>query len=233
MIQGKLREAKTKIAAVIACAVCAALLGGCAGNGQSASQSASQSITDGTALRGTTATVQVQSIEGDAVTAVLGEYSRPEMGEAPSDGMPEEKAPSGSMPVGEAGDTPPEQPAGDGGDGAPKAPDGEAPSGNMPEGGGRGGVFTAGEETVTFIIPEGVSIQMEQGPETAEGSISDLAEGSVLEVTFDGDGAVTAVTIKQTGGMGGAPEELDGFAGATESTSGNTADAGAQAPGTI
>lgn len=231
MIQGKLREAKTKIAAVTVCAVCAALLGGCAGNGQSTSQSASQSIADGTALHGTTVTVQVQSIEGDAVTAVLGEYSRPEMGVVPSDGMPEGKAPSGSMPVGEAGGTPPEQPAGDGG--APKAPNGEAPSGNMPEGGGRGGVFTAGEETVTFILPEGVSIQMEQGPETAEGSISDLAEGSVLEVTFDGDGAVTAVTIKQTGGIGGAPEGFDAFAGATESTSGNTADEGAQAPGTI
>mgnify|MGYP000003469384 CR=1 FL=1 len=166
-------------------------------------------------------------------------------GEAPSGDKPEGEAPSGDKPEGEApsGDKPEgEAPSGDNSDReAPSAdkPEGEAPStdksegnapGEMPGGnGGFGGsTFTASGESVTFNVTDDTEITVEFLQGSSEGTIDDIAVGSVLEFELDNDKNATKITVKNLNagnGFGGSSEVTNGTAAntITEDTSVSTA----------
>ncbi|MCD8196732.1 MAG: hypothetical protein LUE24_06160 [Lachnospiraceae bacterium] len=132
-----------------------------------------------------------------------GEPADMESGEEPAD-LPEGadgEAPD-DLPDGEA----PDAESGDGE--APEKPDGEAEEraegGEMPDGGmsgGAQGVLTIGDESV--IVVEG-----EDGS-TESGSLDDITEGCMLQITFDEDGVITEILVssgmggEMSGGMGG------------------------------
>lgn len=133
-----------------------------------------------TALSGSTATLRLgqllesvsQSPAGEAPT---GEPPEMPSGETPT-GEPPEK-PSGEAPTGE----PPEKPAGE-------TPTGEAPSGSAPS--QTTTTFTPNGETLTVDL-SGASV--EQDGESA--SLSDLAVGTVVRLTFGEKNAVQTVEI--------------------------------------
>lgn len=136
-----------------------------------------------TALSGSTATLRLgqllesvsQSPSGEAPT---GEPPELPSGEAPS-GEPPEK-PAGEAPTGE----PPEKPSGE----APEMPSGETPSGEAPS--QTTTTFTPNGETLTVDL-SGASV--EQDGESA--SLSDLAVGTVVRLTFGEKNAVQTVEI--------------------------------------
>ncbi len=121
-------------------------------------------------------------------------------GEAPS-GMQEGEAPDmedgeapddlqeGEAPDAESGEVP-EKPDGEAGEGAEG---GEVPDEGMP--GGAQGILTIGDESV--IVVEG-----EDGS-TESGSLDDITEGCMLQITFDEDGAITEILVSAGMGMGG------------------------------
>lgn len=165
-----------------------------------------------------TVTAQVTAVDGNTVTADLGEMAS---GEAP-------EKPDGEAPSGEA----PEKPDGESTDGeAPEKPDGEAPSGEAPakpdgdnsdsqapsdNGSGNGGapngapdgqgqvpsMFTASGESITFTLTDDTQITVEQGSETTDGTVDDIKEGSILELTLDADNNALTVVVKNAGGPG-------------------------------
>ena len=126
---------------------------------------------------------QVTVVDGSCVTLLLGELS-----EAPS---------------GDSGQTPPSgAPQGNSTGGA------QAPSGEMPSGGGFGQRFTAGEESLTITVSDAVSVTIENRDGSTEALLSDIAVGSIIEVSFGDNGTVTAVILKSVAGetaQGDAP----------------------------
>ena len=188
----------------------------------------------------------VTAVDGNKITADLGKLDTAMPGgeapngdnsdrEAPSADKPEGEAPSGDKPEGEA-------PSGDNSDReAPSAdkPEGEAPStdksegnapGEMPGGnGGFGGsTFTASGESVTFNVTDDTEITVEFLQGSSEGTIDDIAVGSVLEFELDNDKNATKITVKNLNagnGFGGSSEVTNGTAAntITEDTSVSTA----------
>lgn len=161
-------------------------------------------------------TAQVTAVDGNTVTADLGE-------------MAEMQAPGDGQAPGEA----PEKPDGESTDGeAPEKPDGEAPSGETPakpdgdssdsqapsdNGSGNGGapngapdgqgqapsMFTASGESITFTLTDDTQITVEQQDgETTDGTAADIKEGSVLELSLDADNNALMVVVKNAGGPG-------------------------------
>lgn len=179
-----------------------------------------------------TVTAQVTAVDGNTVTADLGEMAS---GEAPE--KPDGEAPSGEAPEKSDGEAPsgeaPEKPDGESTDGeAPEKPDGEAPSGEAPakpdgdssdsqapsdNGSGNGGapngapdgqgqapsMFTASGESITFTLTDDTQITVEQQDgETTDGTAADIKEGSVLELSLDADNNALMVVVKNAGGPG-------------------------------
>ena len=143
-------------------------------------------------------------------------------GEKPSGEAPSAEAPSGEKPSGEAPNgekssedgqqTPPEKPEGD----SSNAPAGEAPAGGTPG----GSTFTASGESTSFTVTDSTTITVEFLQGNQEGTIDDIAVGSVLEVTTDADGNALTIVVKNLnagGGFGGSGEVTNG-------TSANTID---------
>ena len=187
-----------------------------------------------TAIDGSKVTVDVGTLN----TAALGDMPG---GQAPSGNMPGGEAPSGEKPDGEApsGDKPDgEVPSGNNSNGeAPSGetpsgekPDGEAPSGDKPDGqapsgmpGGNGGgfggsTFTASGESLSFNVTDDTEITVEFLQGSSEGTLDDIAVGSVLEFELDADGNATKVTVKNLnagGGFGGSSEVTNGTAANT------------------
>ena len=178
----------------------------------------------------------VTAVDGNKITADLGILDtampggdKPE-GEAPSGNKPEGESPSGDSSNGES-------PSGDKPEG--EAPSGEAPSGDKPDGnapgempGGNGGfggrTFTASGESVTFNVTDDTEITVEFLQGSSEGTIDDIAVGSVLEFELDNDGNATKITVKNLNagnGFGGSSEVTNGTAAntITEDTSVSTA----------
>ena len=129
--------------------------------------------------------------------------------------------------------TPPEKPD-DNGNGAQgsdgQSSDTQTPP-EMPDGGGMD-FFTAGDDTLTLDFAD-TEILVENGNDTEEGSLDDIAADSILSIEFDENGDVAQVTVLSTqpGGMGapdgnkgpggnGAP---GGFGGSQEVTQGDAA----------
>lgn len=184
----------------------------------------------------------VTTIDGSKVTVDVGTLNTAAPGDmpggqAPSGNMPGGEAPSGEKPDGEApsGDKPDgeapngnnsnseatnrEVPSGETPNG--EKPDGEAPSGDMPggNGGGFGGsTFTASGESLSFNVTDDTEITVEFLQGSSEGTLDDIAVGSVLEFELEADGNATKVTVKNLnagGGFGGSSEVTNGTAANT------------------
>lgn len=148
-------------------------------------------------------TVQVQSVDGNTVTAVKGEIEQQDLGTQPD--MP--PGGGGTPPDGAAG-APPEMPAGDGGtppDGAgasPEMPAGGAP-GNGPGASGAMMQFVEGAETITFAITDATTITVEFLQGSQEGSVESIVTGAVLEITLDKSSNATDIVVKTLAAGGG------------------------------
>ncbi len=142
-------------------------------------------------------------------------------GEAPSGDNSNGGAPSGDKPDGEAPNG--EAPSGDNSNGgAPSGdkPEGDAPS-DMPGGNGSGfggSTFTASGESLSFTVTDDTEITVEFLQGSSEGTVDDIAVGSVLEFELDADGNATKITVKNLnagGGFGGSSEVTNGTAANT------------------
>lgn len=154
-------------------------------------------------------TAQVTAVEGNTVTADLGEMAEmqaPGDGQAPGSENSDSEKSDNQKPQGEA----PEKPDGESTDGeAPEKPDGEAPSGEAPakpDGDSSDGqapsMFTASGESITFILTDDTQITVEQGGENTDGTADDIKEGSILELTLDADNNALTIVVKNAGGPG-------------------------------
>lgn len=194
------------------------------------SSSSSTSVVSSTATASAGAlTVQVESVDGDTVTAVVGELQQltmgegggmgeggtpPDMadGEAPSD-MGEMQVPDGEAPsdMGEMqapdGEVPSDM-------GEMQAPDGEAPSGGQPGGSGSSmNEFVAGDETITFTIDDSTTITVEFLQGSQEGTAESIVVGAVLTVTLNSSSVAEEIVVKNLsagGGFGGSDTVTNG-----------------------
>ena len=144
---------------------------------------------------------QVTEMMDNEITVTLGTLSSlkdvmendEEFAQKPSGEIPEETAgkqdmekPDGEKPDGEKPEGAPE-----GGPDKEPAPDGGA----MP-----GSVFTASEETYTFIAEDGLIIYLEKAQAEAEASIEsgtmdDIQSESILGIEFDSKGNISSLTV--------------------------------------
>ena len=188
-------------AAVIALSGCASADNGASGAEQGTLANATQTAA---ADSGVTY-VQVQSIQDDAITAVIGTMTQPQGRQGASE------APSGD---GSQQGTPPELPSGDNTQqGTPP----EMPSGDGAQQGGQGSPgmmgFTAGEAVIIFHVSEATVVTKQNGPDTTEATLLDIAEGDILAVTLSGENMAESIVI-QSAGMG-APSQAGGQPGAS------------------
>lgn len=205
-----------------------------------------------------TITAKVTGIDDSSVDLQVGELNLPEKpddagnaapgsdGSADSDAQtpPEKPDDTGNAAPGSDGSsdnnaqTPPEKP--DDANNAAPGSDGSADSDaqtplEMPNGGGMD-FFTAGDDTLTLDFAD-TEILVENGNDTEEGSLDDIAADSILSIEFDENGDVAQVTVLSTrpDGMGGNGEigAPDGFGGpgGSGAPGGNGAPDGSGAPG--
>ena len=162
-----------------------------------------------------TITAKVTGIAGSSVDLQVGELNLPEKPDDTGNAAPD----SGSLADSDA-QTPPEKPddtnnAAPGSDGSSDS-DAQTPP-EKPDDANNGiDFFTAGDDTLTLDFAD-TEILVENGNETEEGSIDDIAADSILSIEFDENGDVTQVTVLSThpDGMGGNGEigAPDGFGG--------------------
>lgn len=159
--------------------------------------------------------VQVQSMNGSQITAVIGTMEQP-MGQPSGDSTPQ-----GTPPQQPSGDnaqqgTPPEQPSGDNSQQGtpPKQPSGdsnqldtppEMPSGDNTQQGGPGGQggrmnFTASDAVITFSVTDATKVTRQNGPEAAEAALSDIAVDDILAVTISSSNVAETIVIQSAGG---------------------------------
>ncbi len=166
---------------------------------------------------------KVTAIDGDTITVALGEMNLAgdKSGEAPSGDKPEGEAPSGDKPEGEApsGDKPEgEAPSGDKAEG--EAPSGDKPEGEAPSGENKGTPFEESGETVTITLDDTITIQLQDGGSTTEGTSDDIAEGSIISIIYDADGNVTSIEVMgQSGDAGSSATETSTEETTEETTS--------------
>lgn len=180
-------------------------------------------------------TLQITSIEGTQVTGMTGELAAGGgmAGGTPPDGNLGEGQESGSKeavqePPGDSGEMPSEPPGGSGEMPSEMPDDGEMPA-EMPENtgeqpGGEGGSsgqapgggmgFTESGEQISFTLADDTSVMVEFTQGSQEGSLEDIAEGSIVEVTIK-DGTAVEITVKNLsrgGGFGGSDTVTNGTA---------------------
>lgn len=155
---------------------------------------------------------QVQSIDGNTVTLLLGELpgpgnSRGGGGTHPdgnSSGTADSQPPSGSSDGQQSGDRPafsdkasginearPEMPAGSGSSSS-DSDSGKTMSGTRQH---MAQSFTAGTETASVTLTDSTAIQIESASGKADGTKDDIAVGSVLIVTEGTDGTASSVVV--------------------------------------
>ena len=163
--------------------------------------------TSGKDYSNTTVTGKVSAVEGTSVTLLLGEISRGKGGgTAPSGDNKSGKKTSDASVSPTAVTTAAAETALTASTLASAessaAPGSTAPSGENAKGGapgGRGGeTFTAGEDSITINVSSSVAVTLEKDKST--GSISDIAVGDIVEVTFGDSSAVKSVAVKNVGG---------------------------------
>lgn len=174
-------------------------------------------------------TVKVTAVDGNSITADEGEIVSGGAPGQPWDGgsAPEKPGDSGDNAVtgdnsGDSSDKPEGEPPakpdgedsgnapGDSGDGsgnAPDKPDGEAP------GGMGGSTFESSGSSVTFTVTDDTKISVEFLQGSSDGTIDDIAVGSVLAVTLNDDGTAASIVVKNMNagsGFGGSGEVTNG-----------------------
>lgn len=204
--------------------------------------------TGNSAYAGSTITAEVTAITDSTVTLQLGELTESENSQemqAPPE-MSSDSTGSDSS-TGTDGNTPPEMPSDSTGSDSSTGTDGSTPpemssdstgsdsSANVdsssgtetntppakPDGDSTGSgssqTFTAGDEELTVNLAD-AAIEKD----STEVEVSDIAEGDILQITFDDDGNVETVTILSlTGGSAGG--NSGSFGGSSEVTQGDSA----------
>lgn len=201
-----------KYFALICAAVVAAASTGCSNNSaNSGSTGSSVTSTNDTSHTiseaGTEDVKQSESYKTVKVTAVDGNTITADEGDIVSGGAPGQPG-DGSAPE-KPGDDSGGSGSGDG-SGAPDKPDGEA--GSAPGGMG-GSTFEASGSSMTFTVTDDTSISVEFLQGSSDGTIDDIAVGSVLAVTLNDDGTAASVVVKNMNagsGFGGSGEVTNG-----------------------
>lgn len=201
-----------KYFALICAAVVAAASTGCSNNSAN-SGSTGSSVTSTndtshtTSEAGTEDVKQSESYKTVKVTAVDGNTITADEGDIVSGGVPGQPG-DGSAPE-KPGDDSDGSGSGDG-SGAPEKPDGEAGSAH---GGMGGSTFEASGSSMTFTVTDDTSISVEFLQGSSDGTIDDIAVGSVLAVTLNDDGTASSVVVKNMNagsGFGGSGEVTNG-----------------------
>lgn len=201
-----------KYFALICAAVVAAASTGCSNNSaNSGSTGSSVTSTNDTSHTiseaGTEDVKQSESYKTVKVTAVDGNTITADEGDIVSGGAPGQPG-DGSAPE-KPGDDSDGSGSGDG-SGALEKPDGEA--GSAPGGMG-GSTFEASGSSMTFTVTDDTSISVEFLQGSSDGTIDDIAVGSVLAVTLNDDGTASSVVVKNMNagsGFGGSGEVTNG-----------------------
>lgn len=201
-----------KYFALICAAVVAAASTGCSNNSaNSGSTGSSVTSTNDTSHTiseaGTEDVKQSESYKTVKVTAVDGNTITADEGDIVSGGAPGQPG-DGSAPE-KPGDDSGGSGSGDG-SGAPDKPDGEAVSA---PGGMGGSTFEASGSSMTFTVTDDTSISVEFLQGSSDGTIDDIAVGSVLAVTLNDDGTAASVVVKNMNagsGFGGSGEVTNG-----------------------
>ena len=230
-------------------------LAGCSAATPAATQTATTAEQTTVAQSATVETtyVQVQSIDGNSITAVVGTMAQ-------GMGQPDGSAPQGNPPAQSSGDnsgtqpqgSPPDQPSGSSGGTQPQGNPPEQPSGSssgtqqqgtppdlpsgsgdnaQPQGGQPGGMgFTAGTETIVFTVNDATQITEQTGPQdqtttttTALLTVADLAVGDVLAITLSNDNVAETVVIQPSGMPDAAQQPSASFGGSDTVTNGTSA----------
>lgn len=216
-------------------------LAGCSAGTQSSAVTASA----GNAAMEDAIYVQVQSMDGNTITAVVGTLAqgmgqpdgsdRQEAGGSqPQDTPPPQSTDndSNSQPQG----APPEQPSGDNDDvqqdNPPEMASGDG-GGTKPQGGQPGGMgFTADDESITFTIDDATTITALSGPQASttdstQLTAADISVGDVLAVTLSSDNVALTIVIQQSGAPTGAGQQSGqpggSFGGSDTVTNGTSA----------
>lgn len=162
--------------------------------------------TDGTEeeLVSTTVMAKVDSVDGNKVTLSVGGG----MGAAPDGSAPEKPDDNGDSKGGDS--NVPEKPDDSGDSNNASENNGSAPEKPSDDGQGAGesdgnAQQTPGEMTqesaLLTINDESVIKVQDSDNNTTDGSLSDITEGTMLQITFDEEGNITEITVSQ--GMGG------------------------------
>lgn len=162
--------------------------------------------TDGTEEEpvSTTVMAKVDSVDGNKVTLSVGGG----MGAAPDGNAPEKPDDNGDSKGGDS--NVPEKPDDSGDSNNASENNGSAPEKPSDDGQGAGesdgnAQQTPGEMTqesaLLTINDESVIKVQDSDNNTTDGSLSDITEGTMLQITFDEEGNITEITVSQ--GMGG------------------------------
>lgn len=162
--------------------------------------------TDGTEeeLVSTTVMAKVDSVDGNKVTLSVGGG----MGAAPDGSAPEKPDDNGDSKGGDS--NVPEKPDDSGDSNNASENNGSAPEKPSDDGQGAGesdgnAQQTPGEMTQESVLltinDESVIKVQDSDNNTTDGSLSDITEGTMLQITFDEEGNITEITVSQ--GMGG------------------------------
>jgi hypothetical protein len=124
--------------------------------------------------------------------------SQPQMpsGDGTQQGTPPAQ-PSGSGDSAQQG-TPPEMPSGDS---AQRGTPPEMPSGDSTQQGNPSMMgFTAGDAVISFNVGDATVVTKQNGPETTDAAITDIAVGDILAVTLSSDDMAESIVIQSAGG---------------------------------
>ena len=182
--------------------VTALALEGCsAGTQASATAGNAAPATAGNAAANGATFIQVQSIDGSKITAVVG-ITPQEAGGGQQPGAAPDSA--GGQSGAEQKGSAPEQPSGDNSGSQPEGTPGQPPAGDNQQGGGQpGGMgFTASDETITFTIDDSTKITAQSGPDSAATdattlTLADIAVGDILVVTLSSDNVAQTIMVQQ------------------------------------
>ncbi|MCX7658873.1 MAG: hypothetical protein N2Z57_09385, partial [Oscillospiraceae bacterium] len=196
-----MKNIRNKILTVLCLlAIVGSMMSGCGANTSKDSSSASNSITaENASYSNTTITAKVTAVSGNTITADIGELaemSKPDgnAGAESNASAPEkpENSNANSQSSGSNSkiDTPPEKPENDSTNS--ESSESSSEMGAPPEGNGGGNMpamktFKATEGSVTFEIPDSITITKESMDGTQNASVSDITVDSVIEVTFGSD----------------------------------------------
>lgn len=180
---------------------------------------------------------QVQSINDKTVTLLLGELSSADQTQSGTANVPSNQSgdtsaassadstqppakgqPGGSAPSGTSNSASSSATGSGSGDSSQSAPSGNPPSGGQPNGQPGGGeTFTAGTETVSITLSDDTAIKVENASGTTDGTIDDIKQGSILDVTMGENSTVTTVIVKNAMATNTAAPDSTGTS--TDSTS--------------